>query len=146
MAIVEFKRDDGSSIYMEVEDKLAGSTPATHPDLEGLAGIGDVAENLIHAASQTFEGAMSSIKDIGNSIGENIVQRVQEMNEPADEVEVTFGVNLAADLGAIVAKTGGEVNYEITLKWDNREKNKQKKLEQQQRQQQQAEQTEDSEE
>lgn len=130
MAIVEFKRNDGTSIYMEVEDKLAGSTPSANPDLEGLVGIGDIPKNFVNAASRTFEGAMSSIKDISNSIGENIIQKVQDMNEPADEVEVKFGVNVTADLGAIVAKTGGEVNYEITLKWDNREKNKQKRLQQ----------------
>ena len=145
MAIVEFKRKDGSFIYMEVDEKLAGSNGVVNPDLQGLVGIpGGIPANLINSASKAFEGAMSSIKDIGNSIGENIVQRVEKMTEPPDEVEVKFGINMTADLGAIVAKTGGEVNYEITLKWDNREKNQQKKLEKQQEQQ--AEQMEDSEE
>jgi hypothetical protein len=35
-------------------------------------------------------------------------------------VEVKFGVKMSAELGAVIASGNGEVNYEITLKW-NRE-------------------------
>jgi hypothetical protein len=41
---------------------------------------------------------------------------VRSLNEPADEVEVKFGLKMSAELGAIVASGTAEANYEITLK------------------------------
>jgi hypothetical protein len=43
--------------------------------------------------------------------------KVRSLNEPADEVEVKFGLKMSAELGAIVASGTAEANYEITLKW-----------------------------
>jgi hypothetical protein len=40
------------------------------------------------------------------------------LNTPADEVEVKFGLKLTAEAGAIFSSVGGEVSYEITLKWN----------------------------
>lgn len=46
-----------------------------------------------------------------------IVNKLRNLNEPADEVEVKFGLKLNAEAGAIIALAGAEANYEITLKW-----------------------------
>ena len=117
VALVKFKLEDKSWVYMEVDEKLSASQAQGDDDLEGLAGFGD---NIIQAASRPLNQSFSAIKSIGNSI----IERVKEFNEPADEVEVKFGVKMSVDLGAVIAKGSGEANYEITLKWDNREKNK----------------------
>jgi hypothetical protein len=47
------------------------------------------------------------------------------LNEPPDQVEVKLGIKMTVGLGAIIASGSADVNYEITLKWDNKEKNKQ---------------------
>ena len=117
VTLVKFELEDKSWVYMEVDEKLSASQAQDDEDLEGLVGLGD---KIIQTASQPLNQSFSAIKSIGNSI----IDRVKEFNEPADEVEVKFGVKMSADLGAIIAKGSGEVNYEITLKWDNREKNK----------------------
>jgi hypothetical protein len=48
------------------------------------------------------------------------------LNEPPDQVEVKLGIKMTVGLGAIIASGSADVNYEITLKWDNKEKNNQK--------------------
>jgi hypothetical protein len=40
------------------------------------------------------------------------------MNEPADEIEVKFGVKLTGTIGAVLT-AGGEASYEVTLKWNH---------------------------
>jgi NTP-dependent ternary system trypsin peptidase co-occuring protein len=39
------------------------------------------------------------------------------MAEPPDEIAIEFGVKLSADVGAIIARTGGEANFKISLRW-----------------------------
>ncbi len=115
MTLVKFELEDGSFMYIEVDKKLSASQSKVE-DLEDLAGIGD---EVIQKASQSLEKSLSGIKAIGDAV----INKVKSFNEPADEVEVKFGIKMSADLGAVIAKGSGEVNYEITLKWDNQTKN-----------------------
>ncbi len=46
-----------------------------------------------------------------------IISKLRDLDTPADQVEVKFGLKLTADAGAIFTSVGGEVSYEITLKW-----------------------------
>jgi len=60
-----------------------------------------------------FSEAIATIGPVANAI----IKKVQSLNEPADEVEVKFGLKMSAELGAAIASGNAEVNYEITLKW-----------------------------
>ena len=117
MTLVKFEQEDGSSIYIEIDEKLPKSQ-VQNPDLQGLVGVGD---DTIRKASETLEKSLSGIKTIGDAI----MNKVRSLNEPADEVEVKFGIKLSADLDVVVAKGSAEANYEITLKWDKRSENNQ---------------------
>lgn len=64
-------------------------------------------------ASQSFEEAMERVKPMASTI----ISKLKDISNPADEVEVKFGLKLTADAGAVFTSIGGEVNYEITLKW-----------------------------
>ena len=117
MELVKFELEDGSFIYMEVDEKLPVSqSQVEDEDLAGLVGVGDI---VIQKASQSLENSLSGIRAIGDAV----IDKVKSLNEPADEVEVKFGIKMSADLGAVIAKGSGEVNYEITLKWDKRSQN-----------------------
>ncbi|MGF1494399.1 MAG: CU044_2847 family protein [Microcoleaceae cyanobacterium] len=111
--IVKFQldNDEQSFVYMEVDEKLpaAGSSPEEDED---LIGIGDEA---VQKAKQKLGQALSSIRPVANAI----IEKVESLNQPADEVEVKFGVKMSSELGAIIASGSAEVNYEITLKWNN---------------------------
>ncbi|MGH2412385.1 MAG: CU044_2847 family protein, partial [Microcystaceae cyanobacterium] len=67
-------------------------------------------------AQKTFEEAMENLQPMITAIKE----RLDAINQPADEVEVKFGVKLTSQVGAVLASVGGEVTYEITLKWNNK--------------------------
>jgi hypothetical protein len=107
--LVEFPLEDGTSVYIEVDDKLSRSESQEDEDRIG------VKDEIVRRASQTFEDALSSIKPVANAI----INKVQSFNQPADEVEVKFGLKLSAELGAVIASGNAEVNYEITLKWSH---------------------------
>ena len=102
--IVEFPLENGDSILVEVDE------PALTDDRIGIR------DELVQKAHQTFESALNKVEPVANAV----ITKVRSLNQPADEVEVKFGVKMSAELGAVIASGNGEVNYEITLKW-NRE-------------------------
>ena len=108
--LVEFELEDGSSMYVEVDEKLP---TADQPQVPGL--VSSKKEEIKKTTYQTLQKSLSGIKAIGNSI----IEKVKEFNEPADEVEVKLGLKMNADFQFVIAKGTGEVNYEITLKWNN---------------------------
>lgn len=99
--IVEFPLENGESILVEVDE------PGLTDDRIGLR------DEMIQTAKKTFESALDQVKPIANAI----MTKVNSLNQPADEVEVKFGIKMSAELGAVIASGNGEVNYEITLKW-----------------------------
>lgn len=104
--LVEFSLKDGSKILVEVENVKKG----------GLKPIAREAGQIAAKAQKTFEEATANLEPMITAIKE----RLDTVNQPADEVEVKFGVKLTSEVGAILASVGGEVNYEITLKWNNK--------------------------
>jgi hypothetical protein len=101
--IVEFPLESGESILVEVDEP------------SDRIGLGD---EIAEKAQKTFESALSTIKPVASTI----INKVRSLNEPANEVEVKFGIKMTAGLGAVVASGNAEVNYEITLKWKQQSK------------------------
>lgn len=101
--LVTFPLEDGSSIEVEVEQP------------ESKSGTGRIGreDELMQKAHLTFEAALEKVKPIAGII----VDKLRSMNQPADEVEVKFGIKMSAAAGAIIAAASVEGNYEITLKW-----------------------------
>ncbi|ABG50996.1 hypothetical protein Tery_1734 [Trichodesmium erythraeum IMS101] len=112
--LVKFQLDDDdeSFVYVEVDEKLPVSS--NEDEDEELIGIGD---EVAQQAKQTLGKALSSIKPVANAI----IKKVQDLNQPADAVEVKFGIKMSGELGAVIASGSAEVNYEITLKWNKTE-------------------------
>jgi hypothetical protein len=99
--IVEFPLESGEFILVEVDEA------AQTDDRIGLR------DQVVDKATQTFESALETVKPIANAI----IAKIGSLKQPADEVEVKFGIKISAQLGAVVASGNSEVNYEITLKW-----------------------------
>lgn len=102
--IVEFPLESGDSILVEVDEP------------SDRIGLGD---EIVEKAQKTFESALNAIKPVASTV----INKVRSLNEPADEVEVKFGIKMTAGMGAVIASGKGEVNYEITLKWKQETKN-----------------------
>lgn len=118
--LVKFQLDDDeeSFVYVEVDEKLPVSSNEDDDEDEDLAGFkGGLKDGVVQQAEQTLEKALSSIKPVANAI----IKKVQDLNKPADAVEVKFGIKMNGKLGAVIASGSAEVNYEITLKWNKTE-------------------------
>jgi hypothetical protein len=102
---VEYKQEDGSSAWVEI------STPST-PITRG----GEENQSNTLKSTKSFSQALSAIR-------EPVKALLNELNEmPVEEAEVKFGIKTVgeANIGVgvfVIGKVGGEMNYEITLKW-----------------------------
>ncbi len=105
--IVEFPLENGDSILVEVDQP---------PLIDERIGLRD---ELAQKAQQTFESALEKVNPVANAI----ISKVSSLKQPVDEVEVKFGIKMSAELGAVIASGTGEVNYEITLKWNRNSHN-----------------------
>jgi hypothetical protein len=103
--LIEYSLADGTQFLIEVDEA------------ESSAAVERVAlpsGQLVVKAQQTFEEALEKVKPVASTI----ISKLCDLNTPADEVEVKFGLKLTAEAGAIFSSVGGEVTYEITLKWE----------------------------
>jgi Trypsin-co-occurring domain 1 len=102
MPLVQFPLADGTFVLVESAD-IGGQKPLTR----GLAG------DAIQTAKVTFEEAIDRIKPAASVV----MDKLRNLADPPDEIEVEFGLTLAAEAGALIAKTSVEGNYTVTLKW-----------------------------
>jgi Trypsin-co-occurring domain 1 len=101
--LAQFSLSDGTTFLVEVDEPESSAIQrATLPSGKQILKV-----------QQTFEEALDTIKPVASTI----ISKLRDLNQPADEVEVKFGLKLTVDAGAIFASIGGEVSYEITLKW-----------------------------
>lgn len=100
--LVEFMLEDGSSVLIEAE------TVSGRPVMRG----GRTTE-LISKADETFEQALRRVGPTSAAI----VERFRDLSQQPDEIEIEFGVKVNAEAGAIIAKTSGEANFRITIRW-----------------------------
>lgn len=104
--LFQYKLDDGSDVFIEVEEEQESGVVRTARNTKG---------NIIVKVERKFSEAFDQIK----SSAAILRQKLDDLK--ADEVEVKFGLKASSELGSfIVAKTGLEANYEVTLKWSNK--------------------------
>ena len=99
--LVEFPLENGSSVYVEAES------------LAGEATRGMRTRQLAGEASQTFEAALERVQPAAVAI----VERLRGLTDAPEEIEVEFGIQLSAELGAFVAKASGDANFRVSLRW-----------------------------
>ncbi|WP_322508978.1 CU044_2847 family protein [Anaerolinea sp.] len=103
--IVAFPLEEGGEIYVEVEDETSGYEPLSRGAEE------------IRKAGKTFETALEQIRPIA----QGILKKLRSLHEAPDEIEVEFGLSLNAEVGAVIASSGVEANYKVTLTWKKEE-------------------------
>jgi hypothetical protein len=101
--VAQFSLDDGTPFLVEIDEPESGAVERISLDTG----------QIVVKAKQTFEEALEKVKPVASVA----ISKLRDLNTPADEVEIKFGLKLNADAGAIIASVGGEVNFEITLKW-----------------------------
>ncbi|MDF5707694.1 MAG: CU044_2847 family protein [Nostoc sp. S4] len=103
--LVEFSLEDGTKFLAEIDEPENSNAlvRVARPD----------AGQMVVEAKKKFDDVLDQIQPIASAI----INKLSQLNTPADEVEVKFGIKLNAGVGAIFTSVGGEANYEITLKW-----------------------------
>jgi hypothetical protein len=100
--LVAVPLESGGSIVMEV-DEPAGS---------GVVRSARPGE-LIAALDGTFEAALQRLQPVAQAI----IERFRNAAESLDEVGVEFGLKMSVEAGMVIAHTGGEANFAVTLRW-----------------------------
>jgi hypothetical protein len=73
--------------------------------------------DLVAESERAVERAMDTIR----SMGERVSVTVDSLGRRPAEVEVSFGIALEAEAGALIAKAKSGASIDVTLKWDLRE-------------------------
>ncbi|MCU0569889.1 MAG: hypothetical protein MUF49_25360 [Oculatellaceae cyanobacterium Prado106] len=108
-AIAQFTLEDGTPFLVEVDNPQGSGIQRTAAINTG---------QMVYQAKMTLEQALEQVKPVAATV----LSRLKTgLTTPADEIEVTFGLKLNAEAGAIISSVGGEVTFEVKLKW-NREK------------------------
>jgi len=104
-AIAQFKLEDGTEVYFEVPKPKSGSA---------IQNVGVNIGDVVYKASNTFEEAIDKIQPVAKVV----IDRLKTgLTADTDEIEVKFGLNLTADANVVFSSVGGEVSFEVTLKW-----------------------------
>ncbi|MCW5317533.1 hypothetical protein GTQ43_28130 [Nostoc sp. KVJ3] len=103
--IVEFSLEDGTKFLAEIDEPENSNSfvRVARPDVG----------QMVVEAKKKFDEILDEIQPVASAI----IIKLSQLNTPADEVEVKFGIKLNAAAGAIFTSVSGEANYEITLKW-----------------------------
>ena len=104
-ALAQFTLADGTPFLVEVDE----------PGSSAIQRVATVETGeLVYQAQQNLEAALDKVKPVASTV---ISKLKSGLTTPADEVEVTFGLKLSAEAGVIFSTVGGEVTFEVTLRW-----------------------------
>ncbi|MEH1167295.1 CU044_2847 family protein [Micromonospora sp. CPCC 205539] len=95
-----FELDGGGSVVVEVDGK-PGVTSASP------------AGKVVREARATFDRALGEVRDAASAA----LRQFQSMAHRPDEIEITFGVQLTAEAGAVIARTGVQGQLSVTVRW-----------------------------
>lgn len=98
--LLRFRTEDGGEVIVEVSDAGEGFAPAGR-------------NRRIAEAGTTFEAALGEARKAAKAALD--VFRSSDLGP--DQIEVEFGVKLAGEAGAIIARTAMEAHLVVKLAW-----------------------------
>ena len=104
--LVEFPLQDGGTVVVEVE--VEDAAPSNGTVRRGLSPA-----ELVGRADETVEAALGRVRPAAVAL----VDGLRGMADAPDEVEVSFGIRLSGEVGAVIAKTSADANFEVRLRW-----------------------------
>jgi hypothetical protein len=101
--LVEFPLEGGGSVIVEVGEPAPG----------GVVRRGLAPADLVSRADETVEAAFARVKPAAAAL----VEGLRALADAPNEIEVTFGIQLSAEVGAVIAKTAGQANFAVVMRW-----------------------------
>jgi hypothetical protein len=105
--LVEFPLEGGGSVVVEVEERA--------PDTVVRRSLGRAARpgEIAATAGETLEAAFGRVQPAAVAM----VSKLRGLVDAPEEIEIEFGIQLSAELGAIIARAAGEANFNVRLTW-----------------------------
>ncbi len=106
---IEYPLEDGSSVIIEIAEESSNGLMEA-----GIPG----ADKVLKVATQAFDKAIDGAYGSANLL----LQKLRKLDKTPSEISITFGLKATGEIGSdklVVAKTGGEANYTVTLKWEH---------------------------
>jgi len=106
--LVEFPLQEGGSVLVEVEDDVGG---------DGVTrGWGDTNRRGGDQAQQNFEQAVGRVQPAI----QGLLTQLRSVAESPEQIQVEFGLQLSAEVGAFVAGASTTGNFKVSMTWQRR--------------------------
>ncbi|MFB6610776.1 CU044_2847 family protein [Agromyces sp. NPDC056379] len=102
--LVTFPSADGGEVTVQVQD----ADPFTGVAMRGMTG-----DALVQRANETIDDAIARIKPAVRSL----LSELRSSDAAPDDIEVAFGIQMSAEVGAFVAAASSTANFSIKLRW-----------------------------
>ncbi|MFI1014404.1 CU044_2847 family protein [Streptomyces sp. NPDC020965] len=100
--LLRFQSEDGGgAVVVEVA--------ADEPGVEAVSRLGDT----VAEATAAFEQGLDQVRHAAAVA----LARLRDMPSRPDEVSLDFGMRFNAELGAVIAKSGTEAHFHVTMTW-----------------------------
>ena len=103
--LVEFPLQDGGTVVVQVEDG--------HGDGQVTRGWGDHESRVVEQAKQSFEQAVGRVQPAVQAL----LGQLRTLAEAPEQVQVEFGLQLSAEVGAFVAGASTTGNFKVSMTW-----------------------------
>jgi hypothetical protein len=102
--LVEFPLQGGGTVLVQVDDGSPG---------EVTRGWGDRDTRLVEQARQSFEQAVGRVQPAV----EGLVNQLRSLAETPEQIQVEFGLQMSAEVGAFVAGASTTGNFKVSMTW-----------------------------
>jgi NADPH-dependent glutamate synthase beta subunit-like oxidoreductase len=102
--LVEFPLQDGGTVLVQVDDGAPG---------EVTRGWGDRETRVVEQARQTFEQAVGRVQPAV----QGLLNQLRSLADTPEQIEVEFGLQLSAEVGAFVAGASTTGNFKVSMTW-----------------------------
>jgi len=108
--LVEFPLEGGGTVVVDVDERDGWPSSET---VRGDVTRGLGAHEMVARTGETFEAAFARIRPAAMAA----IGSLRTLSDRPQEIEIEFGIQLSAEIGAIVAHTAAEANFRVTLRW-----------------------------
>ena len=99
--LVRFTLEDGGSVVAELDHVSGGVVEAAN------------ASDVVARAAASFESALEGVRRAAAAT----LSRMSDLPQRPDEVTIEFGIQLDAEVGALIARTGAQGHLQVQLTW-----------------------------
>ena len=101
--LVEFPTDDGGTVLVAT----------LRPGLADGSVFRGGQRDVVTRATESIHAAIAHLKPAAQALVDTFI----ELPRRPDEISVSFGVELSAAAGAIIASTAASANFSVTISW-----------------------------